>query len=100
MSQAEQAGLPLPASYSTITTMSAEIADAGSRVKRMRAMLLATGPTCKAAASDLAKLETFITHAGLAQYSRSRRLLDAAVAAGLEADPRRGARPSRMRAHR
>ena len=85
VSQAEQAGLPLPASYSTITTMLAEIADAGSRVKRMRAMLL-HGADLKAAASDLAKLDTFITHAGLAQYSRSRRLLDAAVVAGLEAD--------------
>lgn len=90
VSQAEQSGLPLPASYSTIGPMLTEIAEAGSRVKRMRAMLL-HGAELRTASADLAKLETFVKHAGLAQFSRSRRLLAAAVVAGLEDDDAWGA---------
>ena len=90
VSQAEQAGLPLPASYSTIGPMLTEIAEAGSRVKRMRAMLL-HGPDLRGAAADLSRLDTFVKHAGLAQFSRSRRLLEAALVAGLEDDEAWGA---------
>ncbi len=88
--QAEQAGLPLPATYAAINPMLMEIATAGSRVKRMRAMLL-HGPELRAATAALEALESFTKRAGLAQYARSRRLLDAAVAAGLEHDSDWGA---------
>lgn len=86
VARAEQVGLPLPEIHVQLRPVLDELVGAGSRAKRVRA-LLANGDVLRAGSSALMSLESFVDSHGLDQFSRAKRLLAIAVDAGLLEDP-------------
>jgi hypothetical protein len=84
--KAKLADLPLPASYSTISTALESLSTPASRVKVVRT-LLAQAQELKYATAALKRLEEFDGHSDLEKYRRSQLLLHAALQAGLAGDP-------------
>ncbi len=83
--RAQQAAFPLPTVYDETRVVVDEIAEAGSRAKRLRALLARTQEVRDGHAATK-RLQTFVDAKGLEQCTRSRGLMSAALAAGLDAD--------------
>lgn len=88
--QAEQAGLPLPERFGAIDGLIRTLRDAGARDDRIRAAL-AHQDALRSAVADLRRLAEFVRGHGLQDFTRSRRLLQLALDAGLADDQERGA---------
>lgn len=86
VTQATQAGFPLPAAYSVIGTLLDEVGGTGTPATRVRSMLLRSDDLMAADAA-LKRLELFSKDHGFDQYARSQRLLAAALDGGLLDDP-------------
>ena len=84
--RAQDAGLPLAATYGHLEATLEAIGSAGSRANRLRS-LLAHGDELRSGVVGLSTLEGFVQTHGLDQYRRSEQLLTLVLQAGLTQDP-------------
>jgi hypothetical protein len=97
LARAREAQLPLPETYAQIAPALESVLQPESRTKVVRA-LIAAGDELRRAGAALQRLEEFQKEHGFEQYTRARRLLEAALQAGLADDPEQGERLRRAAA--